>query len=271
MSATRFKFGRNWSNYSTLVDESRIRKAEVHLQNRFNLEFFSGTLLDIGCGSGIFTAAATRLGAHVRAFDFDFESVKTAREVVKLFGVTDKIDAISQGDILSDKWEEVIQKVEYVYCWGVLHHTGSMWKSLAKIADYAKPGCIFVTAIYNDLGEESIKWTKLKKLYVDWIFLRPILIIYSWYSFWAKQQFRTLLTGKDPFKSWREYSIDSRGMSAWHDLVDWAGGFPFEVSTPPKLIEFMESRGWRCEEVWSNDGIGNNEFRFIKLDTNWKK
>lgn len=54
-------------------------------------------------------------------------------------------------------------------------------------------------------------------------------------------------------------------MSAWHDLVDWTGGYPFEVSTPVKLIDFMESKGWKCEEMWRNDGIGNNEYRFIKI------
>lgn len=265
MRSNRFKFGKNWSKYASLVDEIRIKKAELHLQSRFNLSILNGNLLDIGSGSGVFTAAASRLGARVKAFDYDLECVATTQVVAKTFGVIDKIDLIKQGDILGDEWLGAIKNADFIYSWGVLHHTGSLWQSLANIADNAKPKCIFVTAIYNDLGEETLRWTRLKKLYVNRVLMRPILVVYSWYSFWAKQQFRSLVTGKNPLKSWIEYSIDSRGMSAWHDLVDWAGGYPFEASTPTRMIEFMAAKGWRCEEVWRNNGIGNNEFRFIKL------
>ena len=41
---------------------------------------------------------------------------------------------------------------------------------------------------------------------------------------------RDFLRGK-PFQTWRTYST-KRGMSAWYDIVDWAGGYPFEVAKP---------------------------------------
>lgn len=160
IKSNRFKFGKNWSKYAALVDEDRIKKAELHLQDRFNCDSFNGVLVDIGSGSGVFTAAASKLGARVQAFDLDIESVVTTKEIVKTFGLIEKIDFIKQGDILSDESINLIKEASYIYCWGVLHHTGFLWESLAKIADHAKPKCIFVTAIYNDLGKNSIKWTK---------------------------------------------------------------------------------------------------------------
>ncbi len=46
------------------------------------------SLLDIGCGSGILSIAAAKLGyAPVRAFDFDPEAVRVARENMALNGV----------------------------------------------------------------------------------------------------------------------------------------------------------------------------------------
>ena len=265
MKLKRCKFGRNWAKYASLVDEARVQKAELHLQERFGLDELRGNFLDIGSGSGVFSAAATRLGAIVTAFDYDLDSVATTNLVLNAFADSKNVKLIRQGDILDNYWISSITDSNYIYSWGVLHHTGSLWKALSQIADNAKTGCIFVTAIYNDLGEESIKWTRLKKLYVNLVPMRPLLLAYSWYKFWARQQLRSLRTGTDPFKSWREYSIDSRGMSAWFDLIDWAGGYPFEVSTPKKMEEFMSQKGWLCEAIWTNSGIGNNEFRFVKL------
>jgi 2-polyprenyl-6-hydroxyphenyl methylase/3-demethylubiquinone-9 3-methyltransferase len=41
---------------------------------------------------------------------------------------------------------------------------------------------------------------------------------------------KDFLRGK-PFKSIRDYGKNQRGMSFWQDLVDWVGGYPFEVAT----------------------------------------
>ena len=30
----------------------------------------------------------------------------------------------------------------------------------------------------------------------------------------------------------RDYGKNERGMSFWQDLVDWVGGYPFEVAKP---------------------------------------
>ena len=35
-------------------------------------------------------------------------------------------------------------------------------------------------------------------------------------------------------------------MSFWQDLIDWVGGYPFEVSTPEQIFDFYRSLG--CNE-----------------------
>ena len=34
-------------------------------------------------------------------------------------------------------------------------------------------------------------------------------------------------------------------MHAWYDLVDWIGGWPFEVARPEEVFRFLRDRGLR--------------------------
>lgn len=261
----RFSFGRNWKKYSKLITKERLAKAELHLKDRFQVQNFQGKFLDIGCGSGVFTVSALNLGAEVKGFDFDMKSVETSRKVLTQFSGGNTRWEIGQGDILTSKHNEDISNSDFIYSWGVLHHTGNMNLAIENIATNAKLGSKWVIAIYNDLGNESKMWTKLKKLYVDYPPLRPFLLAYSYYRFWAKQQIRLAIHLRNPFDGWKNYAIDSRGMSAWYDLIDWAGGYPFEVASVDWIKNKIEPFGWRLEKLWRNEGIGNNEFLFIRV------
>ena len=68
---------------SAVVDEERIAEAERSLRHMLEVESLEGrTFLDIGCGSGLFSLAALRLGAaRVHSFDFDGDSDACAREL----------------------------------------------------------------------------------------------------------------------------------------------------------------------------------------------
>ena len=47
---------------------------------------------------------------------------------------------------------EGLGEFDVVYSWGVLHHTGNMWKALENACIPLKKGGIFFIALYNDQG-----------------------------------------------------------------------------------------------------------------------
>ena len=59
----------------------------------------------------------------------------------------------------------------------------------------------------------------------------------------------------------------NRGMSRRRDIVDWVGGYPYEVATPDDIFDFYRARGFtptklKCGGV----GLGCNEFLFARDD-----
>ena len=68
----RYGFGANWKDYAERsLNEQRIANAVQSMRDLLALDSLKGrTLLDIGCGSGLFSLAAGRLGAD-RVLSFD--------------------------------------------------------------------------------------------------------------------------------------------------------------------------------------------------------
>ena len=84
---SHFSFGENWSQYAQKIDETRIEQAEQSLLRLIGREAIEGrTFLDIGCGSGLFSLAAVRLGCkQLVAIDLDPKSVETTRRTLSLY------------------------------------------------------------------------------------------------------------------------------------------------------------------------------------------
>jgi 2-polyprenyl-6-hydroxyphenyl methylase/3-demethylubiquinone-9 3-methyltransferase len=54
-------------------------------------------------------------------------------------------------------------------------------------------------------------------------------------------------------------------MSYFTDLLDWIGGYPFEVAKPEAVCEFFRSRGFELVKLKAVPrGWGNNEFVFSR-------
>ena len=52
-------------------------------------------------------------------------------------------------------------------------------------------------------------------------------------------------------------------MAYWNDLLDWLGGYPFEVSSPEEIFQFYKKRGFQLEKLKTVGGkLGCNEFVF---------
>lgn len=264
----RFDFGQNWARFLQGLDEDRIREAERSLKEMLHVNDLGGkTLLDVGSGSGLFSLAARRLGADVVSFDCDPLCVLCTKELMNRFFAEDSHWRIEQGDVLDESFLKSLGQFDVVYAWGVLHHTGAMWKALGNIIPLVgKDGKLFIS-IYNNQGWASILWTKLKKLYN--CSSKPVkvtMILGVGAYFEIRSAVFRLLTSQNPlpFKHWAEKK-KSRGMSVWHDLVDWVGGYPFEVAKPEEIFDFYQKRGFFLAKLKTcSGGLGCNEYVFIK-------
>jgi 2-polyprenyl-6-hydroxyphenyl methylase/3-demethylubiquinone-9 3-methyltransferase len=83
----------------------------------------------------------------------------------------------------------------------------------------------------------------------------------------AKGLLKDLALRRDPMQRYRDKKF-ARGMSAWHDWIDWLGGYPFEVSKPEDVFEFFSQRGFMLEFLrTAGGGHGCNEYVFRRVDS----
>lgn len=263
----RFEFGANWTRFLAGVTNYQIHMAEQSLQEMLQVKSLQNkTFLDIGSGSGLFSLAARRLGAKVRSFDFDPQSVACTKELRRRYYENDSNWIIEEASALDDEFINSLGKFDVVYSWGVLHHTGSMWKGLGNAASLVQEdGKIFI-AIYNDQGRASRIWLLVKQLYNRLpFFLRWLVVIPTFIRLWGPTTLRDLLRGK-PFATWRNYAQERmRGMNPWYDLIDWIGGLPFEVATPEAIFEYYQPKGFMLTKLKTcAGGLGCNEFVFTR-------
>lgn len=269
-SGERFEFGKNWANFLQRVDNDRAQLVTKSLTGMLGVTTLDGTtFLDIGSGSGLFSLAARLLGARVHSFDFDPQSVGCTRELRRRFFPDDSGWTVQQGSILDKNFLRTLGQFDIVYSWGVLHHTGAMWEALENAAAMVKPGGRIFVSIYNDQGPWSRRWLAIKKVY-NWL-PRPLRGLYTALVLGPREiRYAAADTLKmrplNYIRRWTEFhELGSRGMSRWHDMVDWVGGYPFEVAKPEQIFEFFTSRGFRMTKLTTClGGFGCNEYIFVR-------
>jgi 2-polyprenyl-6-hydroxyphenyl methylase/3-demethylubiquinone-9 3-methyltransferase len=263
-SGDRFAFGDNWRAFIDLVDETRIKAATDSLAGPLGTDDLSGrTFLDVGCGSGLFSLIAHRLGAQVRSFDFDRESVEATTELRRRFA-PDGDWTIEQGSILDRPFIEKLGTFDIVYSWGVLHHTGDLWGALDTVSGLVAPGGRLFISIYNDQGFESRIWRSVKHRYNrSGPIMRQVLVAGSTAYLARRRPLRKLVRLVRGEQGVPTPPPRARGMSAKHDLVDWVGGYPFEVARPEEVFAFLHARGYELRHLRTcGGGLGCNEYVF---------
>ena len=260
----RFGFGANWARFLTLLDDVRIREAERSLQRMLGMPSLQGKrFLDAGSGSGLFSLVARRLGATVHSFDFDPQSVACTRALRQRLA-TERGEAVDEaqwrveeGSVLDPAYLATLGSFDIVYSWGVLHHTGDQWTAMDNVSRLVKPAGSLFISIYNDQGGISRYWTGVKRLYNHNALARLLLIaIYTPYFIWLRWLYRKL-TGRGAVE---------RGMSLWYDMLDWLGGYPFEVAKPEQVLRFLRPRGFELREMTTAGRTAAcNEFVFERL------
>jgi SAM-dependent methyltransferase len=261
---THFAFGENWKSYSRTVNQKRIDSAKEGVRKLFPDGLVGRTFLDIGCGSGLHSLAALSLGASsVTAVDIDENSVGTAQEL--LIKYAPDLRWTAKVASVFDVSPDVLGKFDVVYSWGVLHHTGDMWKAIDCATNFVNSGGQFAIAIYSGTTCDSM-WKVEKKFYsraprpVQWsirqIYMTALLA-------------RQTLMGENPISYVRNYP-EMRGMNFSHDAHDWLGGYPYETATAAEIRDciyqmgFTELRSFPLPISFGLFGSGCHEFVFQK-------
>jgi 2-polyprenyl-6-hydroxyphenyl methylase/3-demethylubiquinone-9 3-methyltransferase len=263
----RFEFGANWRRFLEGLDEAGIARAEDSLREMLATDTLDGrSFLDVGSGSGLFSLAAMRLGAsRVHSFDYDPESVACTEELRRRFFGGSAGWTVELGDVTDAEYVRSLGRFDLVYAWGVLHHTGAMWRGMDNACRAVAEGGLLLVAIYNDQGWRSRAWRAVKRAYVRAPGpLRAVILALAG----TPLVLRSLLLHakrRDLAGFRRRWSrAGKRGMSGSHDLVDWVGGYPFEVAKPGEVVEFCRSLGLVLEEARTTSGLGNNQFVFAR-------
>ncbi len=260
-----FSFGRNWQEFLDChLDPESERIATNSLKEFMEVEDLRGlSFLDVGCGSGLFSLAAYRLGARtIISFDVDPLSVRCCEELRRRAGDPAHWE-IREGSILDSAFINAIPKADVVYAWGSLHHTGDMWQAIRNAAGLVENTGLFYLSIYNKVGERggSEFWLYVKRLYNG--SPRAIKLLMEFAQF-GRHFLRKLASFENPRTLFTQYQYSAgRGMNYWTDVRDWLGGYPYEFAATDEIFRFAKRElGFELVNLRVTNNLGPNEFLF---------
>ncbi len=161
-------FGFQWNKFSKVQLDSRNGSDESEkrllFQSKLNPNDFKDKLiLEAGCGNGRFTEIFLKYGAKVVAFDYSSAveaNMRNHKEHIKNGNLL-----LLQADVFNMPFKK--NNFDYVFCYGVIQHTGDNEKCIAELSKFpkVKGGMLFMDIYSNSL-----------KHYNPWIYF--IMFIY---------------------------------------------------------------------------------------------
>jgi len=130
-----------------------LKKINFNITNLKNKK-----VLDMGCGSGRFTAAFARLGPKkVYGVDLGDQGLKVGKKLCKKFNIKNVI--FKKSSVLNLPFKN--DNFDFAFCKGVLHHTGNLRKSLNEFVRVIKKNGHGFLYLY---GSGGIFWYSRKKM-----------------------------------------------------------------------------------------------------------
>jgi 2-polyprenyl-6-hydroxyphenyl methylase/3-demethylubiquinone-9 3-methyltransferase len=258
--AISFSFGANWRKYVDTLEQESVRQAIGSLEASFAGNEIAGQgFLDIGSGSGLFSLSAYLLGANpVMSIDIDPNSIECTTDLRTRASLeaSGREWSIRSGSILDEDFTRRLPRASRVFSWGVLHHTGAMWKAIENTLGLIEPGGLCCLALYNRPSRPKLMlWLKRSYNGLPSPF-KPLMR----FGYGSALAFGLLIRGQSPIDYIRSYPDRFRGMSFWRDVEDWLGGLPYEFADANAVTSFIESHGYILERVQVRSPGGNNEY-----------
>jgi 2-polyprenyl-3-methyl-5-hydroxy-6-metoxy-1,4-benzoquinol methylase len=240
---TRFQFGENWTNFIGILTPERIEEAEKSLRILLAKDSLAElSFLDVGSGSGLFSLAASNLGAQVTSFDFDADSVR-ATQALRNAGRYPNWH-VYQGSILDIDFVTSLGHFDIVYAWGVLHHTGEMWNALENAVSLVKPDGTLAISLYRRTPMCRF-WKIEKRLYSG--VPRPVQAVMR-AAYKSAYIAGLVATGRNPIAYVSSYA-KNRGMDWTTNVHDWLGGYPYESTIPSEVSLHLAALGLNIVRV----------------------
>ncbi len=232
VSEERFAFGRNWLSFNDSVSQRNIVSAMNDICAWLDPRSAEGLrVLDVGSGSGLHSLAFHRLGAaSVTSFDYDLQSVEATEGLWKAEG-SPATWSVTQGSALDSALMSSLGTFDLVYSWGVLHHTGDMWRALVNVAALVRPGGWLWIALYTH-GPHFDAHLRTKRSFHSAGRLKKELMVRR---FLLRHRIAEIV--RAPSTLLHRPPLD-RGMNRRHDAMDWLGGLPYEVASADDIVRF---------------------------------
>jgi ubiquinone biosynthesis O-methyltransferase len=233
-----------WTEYIPEYEAS-----EKHWSLFYNPKEVKGkTVLDAGCGTGVFSIIFARNGAaKVTGIDISPGSLDTARSLKKKFGLANA--EFRQQDMLRLPFASA--SFDIVWAWGTVHHTTDPLGAIAELIRVLKPGGSLFLAIY-------------KRTNVTWVheIVRKTMIRtprWSWNSL-AKAGALALSPIVFLFKK-RQKSRKGEKLSEL--ILDWYFVPIRHYYRPEEIRSFLEARKFKIENYLAHSGRFNSSSNFI--------
>lgn len=221
------------------VDETAVRQAEQDLLRLLDASQIAGrTVLDVGCGPGLYALAAAQLGAaRVVALDLDPRAAAAATKLLGSQRLMTRWRVLNTN--LFDLEPRKTGYFDIVCCRGGLEHSGDVLQAVGHTASFAAPGGLLLLKLYRRTLLDG-PWLAVKRWYRD---ASPDRQRQAQGCYRALLRLALVARGKS-FRTFERGYRAVHGKTLARHIQDWLGGYPYQGVAPEALDVFLRRIGF---------------------------